>query len=252
MAAETFAASLHRLRSAQKSSKGAPLYSLVVNRPLGRIFAAAAHRIGLTPNVVTGISACFTFAGILLIALVRPSWPLGVGVAALLIIGYALDSADGQLARLRGGGSLLGEWLDHVIDSVKIATLHLAVLIMAYRFFPGSKLWLLVPLIFSAAYVVHFFGMLLTELLGRVHGQGRQAKGEFSLITSLAKLPTDYGVLCLVFVLLSLPLAFMGVYTLMAACTVAYTGAVLIKWSRQVRALDREGERDTARQAAHV
>ena len=65
------------------------------------------------------------------------------------MLGYALDSADGQLARLRGGGSLTGEWLDHVIDSFKISTLHLAVLVMAYRFFPTPTWWLLVPLVFS-------------------------------------------------------------------------------------------------------
>lgn len=236
--AKGFAASLHQLRSAQKSSRGAPLYSLVINRPLGRIFAAAAHQLGLTPNVVTAISAMFTFAGIATIALARPSWTVGILVAALLVIGYALDSSDGQLARLRGGGSLLGEWLDHVIDSVKIATLHLAVLIMAYRYFPGSRLWLLVPLAFAAAYVVHFFGMLLTELLGRIHGQGKKSVGQFSLLNSLAKLPTDYGVLCVVFVMIGVPVAFMGVYTFMAVCTIAYTGLVLTRWAHRVKALD--------------
>ena len=46
---------LRRLRQAQKSAKGAPPYSLYINRPLGRIFAAAAYQIGLTPNQVTWI-----------------------------------------------------------------------------------------------------------------------------------------------------------------------------------------------------
>lgn len=249
--AEGFVTSLRRLRAAQKSSKGAPLYSLVVNRPLGRIFAAAAHQFGLTPNAVTGISAVFTFAGIGTIALGRPSWPLGIVVSVLLAVGYALDSSDGQLARLRGGGSLLGEWLDHVIDSIKIATLHLAVLVMAYRFFPGARLWLLVPLVFSAAYVVHFFGMLLTELLARVHGLGKRT-GEFSLVNALFKLPTDYGVLCVVFILLGVPAVFMLAYSLMALCTVVYTGLVLIKWSKQVRGFDAAQHATAADEAVHV
>ena len=57
----------------------------------------------------------------------------GVVVSLLLILGYALDSADGQLARLLGGGTPEGEWLDHVIDSAKLATIHLAVLVSLYR-----------------------------------------------------------------------------------------------------------------------
>ena len=92
------------LATAQKSNRNAPAYSRWVNRPLGRIFAATAFKLGLTPNQVTAISAVFTFAGIGVLATGTPSWWLGVLVAALLVLGYALDSADGQLARLRGGG----------------------------------------------------------------------------------------------------------------------------------------------------
>lgn len=170
MTAETrpgFRENYAHLRKAQKSSKGAPIYSLLVNRPLGRVFAAVAHRLGMLPDQITLISALFTFGGIAMIALVPPSFPMAIGTTLALVIGYALDAADGQLARLRGGGSLTGEWLDHVIDSFKIATLHLAVLISMYRFFDVAPIWLLVPVAFGAVYVIHFFGMLLTDLLTR-------------------------------------------------------------------------------------
>src|SRR5215212_8183135 len=160
--------SLHCLRSAQKSSRGAPVYSLVVNRPLGRLFAALAHQARLSPNQVSAISATWTLAGIVLLAALPPNWVTALLVTAALVVGYALDAADGQLARLRGGGTLAGEWLDHVIDSIKIATLHLAVLINIYRFFSVDPAWLFIPLIFAATYIVHFFGMLLTDLLSRV------------------------------------------------------------------------------------
>ena len=93
------------------------------------MFAAAAYQIGLTPNQVTYISATFTFVGLLVLALAPATWPVGLLVTVVLVLGYAFDAADGQLARLRGGGSLLGEWLDHMIDSVKVAALHLAVLV---------------------------------------------------------------------------------------------------------------------------
>ena len=58
----TFRGSLTELQRAQKTSKGAPAYSRLVNRPLGRVFAAVAHVAGATPNMVTAISAGFTSA----------------------------------------------------------------------------------------------------------------------------------------------------------------------------------------------
>ena len=104
----------------------------------------------------------------MVLAFAPATWPVGVLVTALLVLGYALDAADGQLARLRGGGSLLGEWLDHMIDSVKVAALHLAVLITLYRNFDLHPAWLLVPIVFAITSSVHFFGMILVDLLGRV------------------------------------------------------------------------------------
>src|SRR5688572_6062190 len=109
----SYAAAVERLASAQKGSRNAPAYSRWVNRPLGRRFAAMAYVAGLTPDRVTGISGCFTFARIGVLALADPHPLVGLLVGVLLVIGYALDSADGQLARLRGGGTLRGEWLDH-------------------------------------------------------------------------------------------------------------------------------------------
>ena len=38
----------------------------------------------------------------------------------LLVLGYMLDSCDGQLARVSGKTSKFGEWLDHSLDIVKI------------------------------------------------------------------------------------------------------------------------------------
>ena len=233
-----------RLRSAQKSSRGAPLYSLVINRPLGRLCAAAAHRLGLTPNQVTVVSAIFTFTGIAVVALLPPGLWMAVAVTFTLVLGYALDAADGQLARLRGGGSLTGEWLDHVIDSVKVATLHLAVLISMYRFFDVSAAWLMVPIVFAAVYVIHFFGMLLTDLLTRnanlrLGTTPGTAQGG-SPLKSLLKLPTDYGLLCLSFLLMAQPLVFQWFYAALGLATAGYTVLVLGAWYRRLKVLDEE------------
>ncbi len=238
-----FVGSLRRLSTAQKSSKGAPPYSLFVNRPLGRVFAAAAFQVGLTPNQVTAISAVFTYAGIVVLALAAPSVTVGVLVALALVIGYALDSADGQLARLRGGGSLTGEWLDHMIDSLKVSALHIAVVISLFRWSDLPAGWMLVPLAFCLASAVHFFGMILNDLVVREHRAktGTAAvRAAGSTKRSLAKLPTDYGVLCLAFLLLGAAVPFMIVYTVLAVAMVGYTALAARKWFGDVQQLDRE------------
>lgn len=235
-----FGESLQLLRAAQKSSKGAPLYSLVVNRPMGRVLAATGHVAGLTPNQVTAISALFTFSGIAVLVLVPATVVVGLVVALLLVLGYGLDAADGQLARLRGDGSPVGEWYDHLTDSVKVVVLHLGVAVALFRWYDLDPPWLLVPLAFAASSSVHFFGMVLVELLAREHRartrQARPVEASSRLRTTL-KLPMDYGVLCLSFALLGWHPGFIAAYTVLAAGSTGYLVLVVGKWTRDVRAL---------------
>jgi phosphatidylglycerophosphate synthase len=240
---ETFADAYARLAAAQKGhARGAPAYSVYLNRRMGRVFAALAHRWGWTPNGVTALSAAFTFTGIALIALGPLAWWTGVLIAALLVLGYAWDSADGQLARLRGGGgSLSGEWLDHFVDSLKHATLHLAVLIGLWRV-PElhDTVWLLIPLVFSAVSVVTFFGMLLNDLLkGKQGVPSTHARGGGTLFRSLLMLPTDYGLLCLVFAVWGWPFAFLLFYGVLMLLNGVFLVLAAFKWFREMRAIDR-------------
>lgn len=238
-----FGEALARLASKQKTAKGAPAYSRFVNRKLGRVLAAASYVAGLTPNQVTGISACFTFAGIALIALVDPAPWLGFAVCLALVAGYAFDAADGQLARLRGGGSKSGEYLDHMVDSLKISALHGAVLVSFYRFFDLDRAaYLLIPLGFTVVAAVMFFGMILKDLLARAHRAATGAPAPPAVspspLRSLLVVPTDYGLLCVAFVLLGWPGAFLPVYGLIFAGNLLFLPAASVKWFREVGALD--------------
>lgn len=237
-APQGFRPALAALAAAQKTSKGAPAYSRYVNRPLGRVFAATAFNIRLTPNQVTSISAVFTFTGVALIALARPDWYVSLAVLAALVIGYALDAADGQLARLRGGGSVTGEWLDHTVDAFKIGVLHLAVLVSWFRFDDERGAWLLVPLGFQAVATVQFFSILLMDQLRRAHRGTTKtlmsSDGSSSPLYSLAVVPTDYGLLCLVLGLMFATDLFRAVYTFVFACNAAFLLLALPKWYREV------------------
>lgn len=233
-----------QLSAAQKSSVGTALYSKLINRPLGRVFAAGAHVVGLTPNLVTGVSAVFTFAGIIVLAAAPPSWLAGVVVAVLLVLGYALDAADGQLARLRGGGSPEGEWLDHMVDAVKLASIHLAVLISLWRD-EALPLWaLLIPLAFSISQTAYFFGMLLTDLVLR-ETHARQHPGTAfeaprfgtsrSTLMSLVRIPVDYGLLCVLFLLRGWTDGFVVIYAVMATSMTGYVALASVRWFRMVK-----------------
>ncbi len=236
------------LRSAQKSSRGAPAYSRFVNRPLGRILAAVAHTVGLSPNAVTIVSGTVTFAGIAVLALVEPTAWAAVLVTALLVLGYALDSADGQVARLSGRSSVAGEWLDHMVDALKLASLHMAVLVCWYRFYDVDARWLLIPILFGIVSSVSFFRMILTDLLLRTKAPDVQTPGGIGgtdpASTSpawyaVAVIPGDYGLWCLTFLSLWLPPVFIAIYTMLAVLNAALLAASAARWFRVVSSLDR-------------
>ncbi|MEU4197392.1 CDP-alcohol phosphatidyltransferase family protein [Kribbella sp. NPDC026611] len=231
-------ATVAQLSQAQKPSAGTPAYSRFVNRRIGRVFAAAAFLGRRTPNQVSLASGFCSLAGIVLVACVRPSFALALGVTVLLVLGYGLDSADGQLARLRGGGSPLGEWLDHMIDAVKIVLLHSAVLISFYRFDAFSnELVLLIPLAYVCMSSVLFFGLILIDQLRRRHGVGKTNERGDSVLKSLLIAPTDYGVLCLVFLAFGTPSLFVVLYGALLALNLLFLLAAVAKWYREMAAL---------------
>jgi phosphatidylglycerophosphate synthase len=232
------------LRSAQKPSRGTAAYSRLVNRPAARKVAAAADLVGLSPNQVTALSAALSAAGLVLLACLAPSWWLAVSVSLLLAGGYVLDSVDGQLARLRGSGSLRGEYLDHTVDCVKTCALHLAVLVSWYRFPPvDDRAWLLVPIGFELVDMVSFFGLVSMPLLRKLHGAAGPASAPSTVTPEhpwrmWVILPTDYGVFCWLFLLMAWPPLFVAGYTSLFAVNAVVLVPVLRKWWRELRDMD--------------
>ena len=214
---------------AMKPAKGASLYSRLINRPVGRILATAASRAGLSANAVTVVSAVLTTSALAVLVLLRPSVISGIVVAVLLALGFAFDSADGQVARMTGTTSSAGEWLDHVVDAGKVVALHSAVLVGWFRFDVESGRWLALPLVFQFVAVVTFSGLTTVGLLKRLQAPRAPAKGA-SLSRAVALLPADYGILCWTFVLWGAPdvfrFAYLGLLVLNAVILVAF----LVKW----------------------
>lgn len=226
-----------QLRGFGKPAAGAPAYSRFVNRPAGRWIAATAYHLGLTPNQVTAISGLFSLGAIVVLLTAPITVTTGVVVAALLAVGYAFDSADGQLARLRGGGSPQGEWLDHVVDCVKISALHLSVFVALSRSEHHER-WAVLALLWVLVGNTFFFTFIATDLLGRVEraraGTAPPPPRQPSTVRSLLSVPTDYGLLCVAFLLWGFTHAFLVAYGLLLAGTAGYLLLGLPKWFKDM------------------
>jgi len=225
---------LAALSASQKSSAGVSLYSRYVNRPLGRVLAAAAASAGLSPNAVTVLSAAATAGGLVVLIAVPPSWGPAALSAALLVVGFALDSADGQVARLTGRGSPAGEWLDHVVDAGKMVAVHGAVLVAALRHGLLPEPWLYLPLAYQLLSAVFFAALTIFELLQRQRA-GTPAPKRPSTMRAIALLPADYGILAVAFVLWGWPPLFFVVYAMLFVGTLCIALALARKWYRTLR-----------------
>ena len=241
----TIRENIRRLSAAQKPSAGVAPYGRWVNRPLGRVFAAVAARWGLTPNIVTTLSACCTFPALALVALARPTPFIGIAVAALLLLGYALDAADGQLARLLGRSSHAGEWLDHVVDAAKVSVLHATVLISFFRFTDVPDWQLLIAVGYQALSSVLFFGMILIDQLRRSvrarsgAGTAPNTPARKKSLQAVLATPGDYAVLCMCFALLGWESVFRVGYNVLFAFNVMILLVAGARWWREVRGFDR-------------
>ncbi len=122
--------------------------SEVVAGPL----AAAAEKIGLTPNQLSAISLIFAaLATVFYYLSASKSWLLFVA-ALMVLLNSVLDLADGALARKTGKADTKGDFLDHVIDR------YADMLILAGMVFAGYVPW---PVGFLAA-----VGIMLTSYIG--------------------------------------------------------------------------------------
>lgn len=229
-----FHEALQQLRSVQKPSRGVSVYSRYLNRPMGRHLAALAHALGASPDMVTAASMVTTLVGLVfVVASVQVAWLSVVG-GLLLVLGFALDSADGQLARLSGRSSVSGEWLDHVVDAGKMVCVHGAVLVSWLMHDDIAEAWYAAPLVFQVVGVVMFVGGTLVPLLRR----GAPASvGRPSLARGLGLLPADYGLLCVVMMLAGWPGVFLPAYVFLAAANTILLVLLLTKWWSELRSV---------------
>lgn len=96
------------------------LLDRVFSRPVAAVIVKLAAPTPITPNQITGISALFG-VGVGVALGFHAGW-----IATLSLLAYlSFDCADGQLARLRGGGGYLGRAMDGAGDYIAAVAIHI-------------------------------------------------------------------------------------------------------------------------------
>lgn len=98
------------------------LWDARINRPLASVLVRRLVDTRITPNQLTltagvcGLAAAFA---------VGTGHPVALAWAGVLMLAYGIfDCADGQLARIRGGGSFAGRMWDGFCDHVVALSIH--------------------------------------------------------------------------------------------------------------------------------
>lgn len=117
------------------------------------------HRLGVTPNQVTLIGLALSFGAAAAVATGR------FGLATiLLLVGSVCDMLDGGLARLDGGGSRFGAFLDSTMD--RYAELGLFVGYAVYFAGNGTPLDVAVVCVAAAGSILVSYARARAEGLG--------------------------------------------------------------------------------------
>ncbi|WBB65875.1 CDP-alcohol phosphatidyltransferase family protein [Micromonospora sp. WMMD812] len=177
-----------------RTNRGGGLFSESISQWLGAAFAVAGHRLGLRPTALTITNLVIGLAtSVSVVALAGPvaagevpAWVVGLLALVGWQVAYALDCADGQLARVTGQRSPAGARVDVLCDVAAQIALVAALGATAVAQHPSTPTWL----------VAAFAGTWMVNLVTSVMQAGPNAASivtSTSLPVRLVKLVRDYG-----------------------------------------------------------
>ena len=189
-------------------------YTVYVNRKLGLAIASVCPSF-VSPNFITILSFAIFLIASFFLTFSNSVFTSSL-VTVLFLLQYAMDSADGVLARQRNLTSKVGEWLDHSLDGLRIVILHLAVLWM--MLLDDGRLSLLELAAFSIS-ITSMAGNYITNqlksfVIGRRSGElitGLQSNAR--LFFKIGLTPADFGVYYMLFFFVHTPY-FLEIYFL--------------------------------------
>lgn len=234
------------LKSSQKRGKSTPFYTRFINRNIGRVFAAFLAQWNISPNTITCVSGIFTFGGFLGFLLI-PEIDIYTAILLVLslVIGFGLDSADGLVSRLLSKQSMVGEWLDHTFDAIKIPLGHGVAVLLILNEFTISRYEQAIYLIILSSASALFLANILKGKIREVEAINTQIKqkkqpqkevgdGGKHIMKSILTLPLDYGVFMALFLLTPLMNSFHYIYLAYGIFFTIFTFISLIKSAKEI------------------
>ena len=158
-----------------------------------------------------------------------PAWAVGLLALVGWQLAYALDCADGQLARVTGQGSPAGARVDVLCDVAAQIALVTALSAVAVAQRPGTPVWLVA--VFAGTWMVN----LVTSVMQAGPNAAEHGHRRRSLPVRLVKLVRDYGAVIFVAGLV-LTVAPHWTVWLIAAFTVVNGGFLLASIAFSARA----------------
>jgi phosphatidylglycerophosphate synthase len=173
-----------------RTNRGGGLFSEGLSQRAGAVFAAAAYRLGVPPTALTAGNLVIGLAtSAVVVALASTDVPIWIAGLVGLVgwqLAYALDCADGQLARVAGQTSPAGARVDVLCDIAVQISLVTALSAVAVDQRPSTASWLVA--LFASTWMVN----LVTSVM-------QSGPNAASMVTSTSlpvravKLVRDYG-----------------------------------------------------------
>jgi phosphatidylglycerophosphate synthase len=173
-----------------RTNRGGGLFSEGLSQRAGAVCAAIAYRLGVPPTLLTAGNLVVGLAtSAVIVALASssvPTWVAGVVGLVGWQLAYALDCADGQLARVAGKTSPAGARVDVLCDIAVQISLVTALSAVAVDQRPSTATWLVA--LFASTWMVN----LVTSVM-------QSGPNAASMVTStslpvrVVKLVRDYG-----------------------------------------------------------
>ncbi|MHC4402759.1 MAG: CDP-alcohol phosphatidyltransferase family protein [Planctomycetota bacterium] len=142
-------------------------------RPAAGLLAAALTPTGVRPVHLTLCGLLFGAAAAAATVWGPTAWP---AAAALVLVAWLFDRADGQLARRQQSASAWGAWLDANVDELLDVLLHVAVALAAASQTGSAAPWLLLVGFLSGKYLF-MQGLTVEEHVARKQGPRHQGPG---------------------------------------------------------------------------
>ncbi len=147
-------------------------WNVYVARPMAAPLVMLFSKTSITPNQVTFLGALVFLGVIASLVCVSGSWGI-VAAALFLELAYLFDCADGQLARITGKTSMVGAYLDFLIDEFKALGLVGAFSVRMWMQHEGGDAWLIVGILGTALVCI---ATSLTTFVRRKEYAGAEVK----------------------------------------------------------------------------